>query len=262
MDDPQALKQEWARKRVVPVLESSYHRIWVYGPKEMGNPISSIKLSTAALGKIHYTGYLRRHAPAERKQPSPIDTDVPYYLVTTGGGGDGKELVDWVLRAYEQHSVSMRAVIVLGPFMPADEQQEYSARASQLYNVETLTFDSNIELLMRDSEGVVAMGGYNTFCEVLSFDKKALLVPRYTPREEQLVRVRNAAKLGLVNMLDAKRYPEASLMARALNGLVDQLLPSAVMDPGMLDGLEKVADLVEPLMQAADRVDTQQATTV
>ena len=259
MDDPQALRQEWARKKVVPVLEDCYHRIWVYGPKEMGNPISSISLSTSALKKIHYTGYLRRHAPAERKQPSPVDTEIPYYLVTTGGGGDGKELVDWVLRAYEQHSVSMRAVVVLGPFMPADEQQEFITRANLLDNVETLTFDSSIEFLMRDSLGVVAMGGYNTFCEVLSFDKKALLVPRYKPREEQLVRVRNAAKLGLVNMLDAKRYPEASLMARALNGLVDQPLPSEIMDPAMLNGLDQVADLVEPLIQSADRVDKVQA---
>ena len=54
MDDPQALRQEWARKKVVPVLEDCYHRIWVYGPKEMGNPISSISLSTSALKKIHY----------------------------------------------------------------------------------------------------------------------------------------------------------------------------------------------------------------
>jgi len=259
MDDPQALREEWDRKNAVPVIEKSYHQIWVYGPREMGNPISAIDLSVSALEKIRYTGYLRRHVPAERKQPSPADTDHPYYLITTGGGGDGTELVDWVLRAYEQHHVAMRAVVVLGPFMPADDQISFNSRASKLDNVEMLTFDSNIEFLMRDAVGVVAMGGYNTFCEVLSFDKKAVLVPRYTPREEQLVRVRNAAKLGLVNMLDAKRYPDASLMSRALDGLVDQQLPSTVMDPTMLDGLDRVADLVEPLMQSADRVDLQQA---
>ena len=42
MDDPQALREEWDRKNVVPVIEQSYHRIWVYGPKEMGNPISCL----------------------------------------------------------------------------------------------------------------------------------------------------------------------------------------------------------------------------
>ena len=33
--------------------------------------------------------------------------------------------------------------------------------------------------------GVVAMGGYNTFCEILSFDKRAIIVPRTAPRMEQ-----------------------------------------------------------------------------
>ena len=30
--------------------------------------------------------------------------------------------------------------------------------------------------------GVVAMGGYNTFCEILSFDKRAIIVPRTLTR--------------------------------------------------------------------------------
>ncbi len=36
--------------------------------------------------------------------------------------------------------------------------------------------------------GVVAMGGYNTFCEILSFDKRAIIVPRTAPRMEQYIR--------------------------------------------------------------------------
>ena len=32
------------------------------------------------------------------------------------------------------------------------------------------------------------MGGYNTFCEVLSFDKPAVIVPRTAPRLEQYIR--------------------------------------------------------------------------
>ena len=32
------------------------------------------------------------------------------------------------------------------------------------------------------------MGGYNTFCEILSFDKRALIVPRTVPRLEQYIR--------------------------------------------------------------------------
>ena len=39
MDEASALKAEWERKQVQPVLEELYHDIWVYGLKEMGNPV-------------------------------------------------------------------------------------------------------------------------------------------------------------------------------------------------------------------------------
>ena len=54
---------------------------------------------------------------------------------------------------------------------------------------------------MARAAGVVAMGGYNTFCEILSFDKPALIVPRTAPRLEQYIRAQRAAELGLVTML-------------------------------------------------------------
>ena len=65
----------------------------------------------------------------------------------------------------------------------------------------TLTFDARLEGLMARAGGIVAMGGYNTFCEILSFDKPALIVPRTTPRLEQFIRAQRAAELGLVAML-------------------------------------------------------------
>ncbi len=46
------------------------------------------------------------------------------------------------------------------------------------------------------------MAGYNTFCEILSLDKRAILVPRVKPRLEQFMRAQRAAALGLVRTLD------------------------------------------------------------
>ncbi len=54
---------------------------------------------------------------------------------------------------------------------------------------------------MRKAAGVVAMGGYNTFCEILSFDRRAILVPRTEPRREQAIRALAAERLGLVRVL-------------------------------------------------------------
>ena len=95
------------------------------------------------------------------------------------------------------------------------------------------------------------MGGYNTFCEVLSMDKRALIVPRTAPRQEQFIRASRAAALGLVNMLaDDGRYDPA-IMAAALRHLPRQKRPSEVVVPGLLEGLPNVSRLVAPWVEKA-----------
>jgi predicted glycosyltransferase len=88
------------------------------------------------------------------------------------------------------------------------------------------------------------MGGYNTFCEILSFDKKAIIVPRTRPRLEQYIRTRAARNLGLLEMLNAEGWRDPFIMATALRQLPQQGLPSDVVVPGLLDGVGNVLRLV------------------
>jgi len=87
------------------------------------------------------------------------------------------------------------------------------------------------------------MGGYNTFCEILSFDKRAVIVPRTEPRMEQYLRARSAHALGLVQILpdDGRRDPKT--MATALRTLPQQNRPAERVVPGLLDGTENVVKL-------------------
>ena len=167
-------------------------------------------------------------------------------LVTAGGGGDGDDLVDWVLRAYE-HAGPMpwRAVLVFGPFMPSERQAEFRRRAAALPQISTLVFDAHLEALMERAAGVVAMGGYNTFCEILSFDKPAVIVPRTKPRLEQRIRAERAQQLGLVRMLDPDHLADTRAMAGAIRGLAFQNRPSEVVVPGLMDGVESIARLTD-----------------
>ena len=258
MDDAAALKVEWDRKQVRPVLESLYHDIWVYGLREMGNPIDSLGLPSAVDDKITYTGYLRREVPSDRNWVAPVNLQEPFILVTAGGGGDGVEMVDWVISAFETvGGIEHRAVIVTGPFMPAANQQQFHERCEKLDRVEILTFDSHIELLMEQAIGIVAMGGYNTFCEILSLDIRALIVPRSVPRQEQLIRASRAVLLGLVNMIDPSGERNPADMARALQNLPSQPLPSENAIAGLLEGHECVAELVRNHLD--DSTETQTA---
>ncbi len=248
MDDPTALAQEWERKKIVPALRDLYDEIWIYGLPQINKPLTGIDVPPSVRHKMVYTGYLHRELPLHADIPHEIEEiDGPFILVTSGGGGDGEDLVDWVLAAYEHDpNIPYGAVIVFGPFMSATARESFKDRAAKFRNIRTLTFTNNLGALMQRAAGVVAMGGYNTFCEILSFDKRAIIVPRTKPRLEQFIRARAARNIGLVEMLDADgekgRDPQA--MATALRQLPQQGLPSDVVVPGLLDGLGNVWRLV------------------
>ena len=101
---------------------------------------------------------------------------------------------------------------------------------------------------MERAAGVVAMGGYNTFCEILSLDKPALLIPRSTPRMEQTLRAHRAASLGYISMLDGDGDRSADAMAQALRRLEHQPLPSAAGADKVLSGLEVICERTSRLL--------------
>jgi predicted glycosyltransferase len=239
LDEPEALAAEWARKGHVEAIERYFDEIWVYGLPEVHEPLTGLGLSEAALSRVVYTGYLRRDVP----EPEAETAD-PYICVTTGGGGDGARLIDWVLSAYEYDaSLEPRAVLVYGPFMAAEHRAEFDARAEALgERITVLRFASYLERLMAESAGIIAMGGYNTFCEILSVDRPAIIAPRVKPRREQLIRAGAAEHLGLVRMLHEPRDGASpAVMATAIRALATQRRPSAVQIPGLLSGLETIA---------------------
>jgi predicted glycosyltransferase len=123
-------------------------------------------------------------------------------------------------------------------------QRQFRERAKRLPHIAVVTFDAHVELLMERAVGVVAMAGYNTFCEILSLDKRAILIPRTTPRQEQLLRALRAAELGLVRTLDPRGEHDPAVMAAALRALPQQKLPSTCGAEQMLGGLDIITDLV------------------
>jgi predicted glycosyltransferase len=242
MDDPDALESEWERKNAVPALSEFYDEIWVYGLPQICDPLEGLPVPASVRRRMIYTGYLRRSA----REPLPATEirtvlDGEFLLVTPGGGGDGELLIDLVLRAYEfDRGIPLPALLVFGPFMLPEQQSAFAARTARLPNVHAITFDARLETLMARAAGVVAMGGYNTFCEILSFDKPALIVPRTVPRMEQAIRAQRAAELGLVATLSEADGRDPKIMAAALRRLTQQPRPSSAVVPGLLDGMDNV----------------------
>ena len=243
MDAPHLLKAEWAKRDVLRKVGLFYDSIWVYGPEEFYDPLTNLDAPAALRSKMNYVGFLERHLPHSDLPVRHPEGD--YILVTTGGGGDGADLIHNVLDAYRyDSSLKMRTLIVLGPFMPTRKRSKLLKKGSALPHVEIIEFDNRMENLIAGARAVVGMCGYNTFCEILSFDKPALIVPRITPRQEQLIRAQRAAALGLIDVVMPHEAEDPERFAKALAALPSRSPPSQVRHAFKLNGLENISDLV------------------
>ncbi len=262
LDAPDRLQKEWDRKNVWPVLAELYDEVWAYGVPAMGNPLEELQRCPAsAAEKLFYTGYLWRGLAAAGASPPENEKNgennskdsaqgLRPIIVTTGGGGDGRELTEAVIAACEHGPLPPNPItIVLGPFMPSSLRLKMQRRVRRLDGVTTLVFDNYLERRLAEAAAIVAMGGYNTFCEILSFDKPALIVPRTEPRMEQFLRAERAQKLGLVAMLPIEEARNPDLLLSWLARLPTLPPPSGSMPAGLLDGLEALCDRVRPYLQ-------------
>lgn len=248
MDSPRLLAAEWAKNDTLAKIARIYDDIWVYGPRDFYNPLTGLDLPPGLAERMQFTGFLQRRALHADRSPHRPEGD--YLLVTTGGGGDGADLVRDVLAAYRQDPALGKALIVLGPYMPGGQRAQFLRQAEAIPQIEVIEFDARMEELIAGAKAVVAMGGYNTYCEILSFDKPALIVPRTTPREEQLLRASRAAELGLVDMLLPEEAANPARMAAALRALPHRPGPSAGGAALNLEGLTRITELVGATLEA------------
>jgi len=265
LDDKATLLDEWVEKQVFPNIDTLYDEIWIYGVRDFYQPLKGLPLESSVSAKTVYTGYLQRlHEYISEEDVIP---DSPYLLVTPGGGRDGRELIDLTISAYAKSpSLPYHAVIVLGPFMHTDDRQSFHKQVEAMENITLLDFHPRMESLIVGATGMITMGGYNTFCEILSFDKPALLFPRVRPRTEQLIRCQRADQLGMLTMLDPDTITVEKLTQYVEN--FDILpKPSNHFLPGMLEGMntitqrmiellpnERIRPIVAPLEQGDDRL--------
>ncbi len=251
LDAPELLREEWQRKHIVEHL-ALYDEIWIYGPGSFYNPLAGIDLSETILSQTRYTGFLPRTLAAE-DATEKYGRD--YVLVTAGGGGDGYELMAAALGAVRQDRTPGREFLfVLGPFMTERERFEIGARAGSVPNVRIIDFDANLEAVVANASAVVGMCGYNTFCEVISFDKRALFVPRTAPRREQAIRANRAAEFGWVDVIDIEMAKNPRRLLAAIDAVLQRPKPSAAVARPDLDGLNRICALTEILFDRREEI--------
>jgi predicted glycosyltransferase len=86
-------------------------------------------------------------------------------------------------------------------------------------SVRYLDFVDDMAAHIGAADVIVAMGGYNSVCELLAAGRPALVVPRVSPRREQLIRAEALSARGMLHMV----HPDEATPER-LRAEIERLL--------------------------------------
>ncbi len=218
VDAPAGVRAAWNEQGIYTLLAWAYDRILVYGERRLFAVEKEYDLDASLSEKVRYCGYVARALATRSLRVRGEQFTV---LVTTGGGGDGFSLVRDYLRASADFPRdAVHSIVVLGPLMDDEEERRaLTALAAGRDDVTLLPYTVELLDLLPNADLMVAMGGYNTTAEIVANAKAAVLVPRTTPRTEQLVRARILRDLGLVWVIE----PDEDIVA-GLRGYVGRAL--------------------------------------
>lgn len=200
LDEPTVVRHTWREQDIPAVLEAVYDQILVYGYREMFDVGHQYGLSAPLASRLTYCGYLGRPEHLERPATTAAGrTGAPFVLGTAGGGADGAQVLAATLAA--SRVLSLRARLVTGPLMSRADRAALVAAAAGPGDIEVVEFLPQLRDAMASAAAVVTMGGYNTLCEVVSTGVPTVVVPRTSPRQEQVIRARMFAHRGLLDVV-------------------------------------------------------------
>lgn len=251
LDVPEVARREWDAAGSTEAVRDLYDAVWVYGDPQVYDLVAACDLPGEVARKISYTGYLgddRGVGARTRTRPVPRlrPPSGPYVLCLVGGGQDGLELADAFARA--PLPAGHEGVVLSGPYMRTEARAALRRSAADNPGMTVLEFVPDADRWTAGAAAVVSMAGYNSVCELLAARRRTLLVPRTTPRSEQLLRARSLERRGLVDVL----APDLADPARLGSWLATAVLAGPPDGrPVDLGGLRRVPRLAADLLAAA-----------
>jgi predicted glycosyltransferase len=236
----------WGRHAGEDEIRSYYDAVWVFGDPVVYDLIREHDFSEDLRAKMCYTGYLDQRARLDCMDEGatrvPDKLDLPpgrLVLCLVGGGYDGAPLAEAFVQA--ELPAETNGVLLTGPYMPEETCRRLQYLAAGRPRLRVLEFISEPAPLLQQADRVIAMGGYNTVAEILSFEKPALIVPRAA---EQAVRAERLRDLGLVDVLPLDRLHPAALT----EWLARDVSQPRVHERIHFNGLSRLSRLVEEVL--------------
>lgn len=207
LDAPEATLSVWQGRQYFAVIEKFYEQVLVLGTPEIFDPREEYQFPASVASKVKFCGYLRRangtKTRAEIRAALRLAPEQKLVVATLGGGEDAFEIIATYLAGLAQlpRANNMHSVIVTGPEMKAAQCEQLKTRAANLAHITMLEFTDDLMSYLGAADAVIAMGGYNTICEILSLNKKAVIIPRVRPVQEQFIRAQRMSALGLFDYI-------------------------------------------------------------
>lgn len=249
LDGPGRAARQLAHPAVRRVLDELYDHLLVYGHRHVCDVAVEYELPDGLAERLEYVGVACCVDELESRRlgamrPDPIRP--AHVLVTTGGGGDGAELLESSLEAladgWEDHE--MRATVITGPFLDERIRERLAERARGLSHVSLLEATPGLHDMLGETDLVVTMGGYNSVYEGLCMQRRLLVLPRVNPRREQEDRVRRLAALGLVERLGSEDLADPARLRRRMRDAISGERPNARAAGIRFDGAAHAARLL------------------
>jgi predicted glycosyltransferase len=250
LDDPAHVAAEWERSDAIAVLRRSYDAIWAYGDPRVYDAAAEYRLPADVRALVRHTGYLARRPAAADAEALRRELRLPagrLAVCLLGGGDDGAALAQAFAGAVLPDRTS--GVLVTGPFMGRRARADVRAIARGRDDLVIRRFVPDASGLAALADDVVAMGGYNTTCEILAAGARALVVPRTAPSREQLIRARRLAALGAIDVLEPTALSAGALSAWLARGGGAGRSREVAID---LDGLDRVPALLDEVLAAPE----------
>lgn len=255
LDSPEVTAQVWKRNRYHEAVQNYYDQVLVLGSPAVFDVNREYDFPPETRAKVRYCGYVAR--PPGRgfreklRAEMGVAPDEKLVLVTVGGGEDGDRVLSCYVEAWHADP-SLKAAKVKTLLVCGSEMNEVNRRhvingagGSDLIVRE---FSDDMMTLMDAADLVVCMGGYNTTCELLTLRKRAVMVPRARPVEEQWLRAERLAKMGLFRVIHPDQLQPSVLMDEVKSELAridaGEPLPAAAID---LRGLARLHEAIGEL---------------
>jgi len=240
VDSAEVVEKDWGTPLCREALTHDYSQIVVYGDRNLFDAVSEYPVLRPLRDKVSSVGYIA--TPADRTSPRPVPTLEQQVLLTVGGGEDGAERVAAYVEALELAPAEWQSEIVLGPLMKASEVHGCRAlvdRSRYAHSIRISRFQPDMPRLMRQSDAIVSMAGYNSCVEALRSRRPIILMPRDRMRHEQRIRASRFAENGLAQSVEK---PDPARLRQALDHALSS--PDLSGMPPKLNGLENMCRLV------------------